>query len=138
MIVWYLAISLERRNNLAAWIFRSLIYQNESNHHAIEEQGEVFLDMMLRCTRPDTNGTASLAPASANDWSGDGVVEKSWIIGSSIVTLQTAVKSGLTRIVQRLASATVRTIRAPSTAVLDTVQSRACCTGSDPSSHTTY
>ena len=124
MIVWYLAISVERRNNLASWIFRSLIYQTESNQHAIEEQGEVFLDMMLRCTRPDVNGTTSVAPASANGWSGDEVVEKSWVVGSSIVTLQTAVKSGRTRIVQRLASATVMSIREPSRAISDTVSHR--------------
>ena len=119
MIVWYLATSLERRNNLASWIFRSLIYQNESNQHAIEEQGEVFLDMMLRCTRPDVNGTTPVA--SADDWSGDQIIEKSWMVGSSIVSLQNVVKSGLTRIVQRLASATVTSIQEPSTAISDTV-----------------
>src|SRR5690606_30809925 len=87
------------------WITSRLIFTDEHGREVIEEQSEVFIDFMQRVTYSDLGDTIPYEtfPPSPEDGP---VTKKSWIVGTSIVTIETAGVSGLTQITKRMASGT--------------------------------
>ncbi|KAL4927456.1 putative GTPase activating protein (Tsc2) [Aspergillus undulatus] len=105
MVFWFLSLKLQDRAKLVNWITSRLIFTNEHGKETVEEQSQVFLDLMQRAAFSDLGETIPFAtfPPSPED----GIaVKKSWIVGMSIVTVETAGVSGLTQITKRQASGT--------------------------------
>lgn len=105
MIIWYLSLKLQDRPNHVNWITSRLIYHDEHGREVVEEQSQVFIDLMLRVAFSDLGDTFPFEtfPPSPEDGP---VVKKSWVLGLSIVTVETAVVSGLTQVTKRQASGT--------------------------------
>ncbi|KAL5339690.1 hypothetical protein BJX70DRAFT_362882 [Aspergillus crustosus] len=105
MVFWFLSLKLQDRAKHVNWITSRLIYKDEHGKETVEEQSQVFLDLMQRVAFSDLGETIPFAtfPPSADDGLS---AKKSWIVGMSIVTVETAAVSGLTQITKRQASGT--------------------------------
>jgi hypothetical protein len=108
MIFWFLSLKLHDRANHVKWITRNLVFKDENNNDALEEQSEVFIDMMMRTTYSDLGDTV-YKPDFAKP--SDGPVQKrSWLVGMCLLTVETAGTTGLTQITKRQASGTTHAI----------------------------
>ncbi|OJJ04700.1 hypothetical protein ASPVEDRAFT_54824 [Aspergillus versicolor CBS 583.65] len=105
MVFWFLSLKLQDRPKHVNWITSRLIFADEHGKETVEEQSQVFLDLMQRVAFSDLGETIPFAtfPPSPEDGP---AVKKSWIVGMSIVTAETASVSGLTQITKRQASGT--------------------------------
>ncbi|KAL4872059.1 hypothetical protein BDV12DRAFT_5850 [Aspergillus spectabilis] len=105
MVFWFLSLKLQDRAKHVNWITSRLIFEDEHGKETVEEQSQVFLDLMQRVAFSDLGETIPFAtfPPSTDDGL---AVKKSWIVGMSIVTVETAAVSGLTQITKRQASGT--------------------------------
>ncbi|KAL4778473.1 hypothetical protein BJX76DRAFT_343097 [Aspergillus varians] len=105
MVFWFLSLKLQDRPKHVNWITSRLIFTDENGKETLEEQSQVFIDLMQRVAFSDLGETIPFAtfPPSSEDGP---VVKKSWIAGMSIVTVDTAGVSGLTQITKRQASGT--------------------------------
>ncbi|PWY72352.1 GTPase activating protein [Aspergillus heteromorphus CBS 117.55] len=105
MIFWFLSLKLQDRAKHVNWITSRLIYTDEHEKETVEEPSQVFIDLMQRAAFSDLGDTIpySTFPPSPEDGP---AVTKSWIVGMSIVTVETAGVSGLTQITKRQASGT--------------------------------
>ena len=105
MIFWFLSLKLQDRANHVNWITSRLVFTDENGREVVEEQSQVFIDFMQRVAYSDLGDTIpfEIFPPSPDHGP---VAKKSWIVGLSIVTLETAVVSGLTQITKRQASGT--------------------------------
>ncbi|OKL63116.1 hypothetical protein UA08_01399 [Talaromyces atroroseus] len=105
LVFWFLSLKLQDRAKHVNWITNRLIFTNEQGQEVVEEQSEVFIDLMQRVTYSDLGDTVPFEtfPPSPEDGP---VISKSWIVGMSIVTVETAVVSGLTQVTKRMASGT--------------------------------
>ncbi|KAF3404328.1 Tuberous sclerosis 2 protein [Talaromyces pinophilus] len=105
LVFWFLSLKLQDRANHVNWITSRLIFTDELGQEVVEEQTEVFIDLMQRVTYSDLGDTIPYEtfPPSPEDGP---VSSKSWIVGMSIVTVETAGVSGLTQITKRMASGT--------------------------------
>lgn len=108
MIFWFLSLRLDVRARYVSWIVPRLVWKNSKGEETIEEQSQVFIDMMQRTAFSDLGETAC-DPDFAQD--SDGTISSaSWIVGLSIVTVETAGHTGLTQITKRQASGTTHTV----------------------------
>ncbi|KAI9367590.1 hypothetical protein BJX61DRAFT_527699 [Aspergillus egyptiacus] len=105
MVFWFLSLKLQDRAKHVNWITSRLIFKDEHGKETVEEQSQVFLDLMQRAAFSDLGDTIPFDtfPPSPEDGP---VVKKSWIVGMSIVSVETAGVSGLTQITKRQASGT--------------------------------
>lgn len=105
LVFWFLSLKLQDRANHVNWITNRLIFTDELGQEVVEEQTEVFIDLMQRVTYSDLGDTIPYEtfPPSPEDGP---VTSKSWVVGMSIVTIETAGVSGLTQITKRMASGT--------------------------------
>lgn len=104
MISWFLALKLRDRANHVNWITRRLVFTDENGKEVVEEQSQVLIDMMQRTAYSDLGETVSHSDFAKPE---DGhVISKSWIVGMSVVTIETAAATGLTQITKRMASGT--------------------------------
>ncbi|KAF5866254.1 Tuberous sclerosis 2-like protein [Aspergillus alliaceus] len=105
MVFWFLSLKLQDRAKHVNWITSRLIFKDEHGKEMVEEQSQVFLDLMQRVAFTDLGETipyVTFPPTPA-----DGPVsKKSWVVGMSIVTVEIAGVSGLTQITKRQASGT--------------------------------
>ncbi|KAL4898587.1 hypothetical protein BDV59DRAFT_6505 [Aspergillus ambiguus] len=105
MVFWFLSLKLQDRAKQVNWITSRLIFKDEHGKEMVEEQSQVFLDLMQRVAFTDLGETIpydTFPPSPA-----DGpVLNKSWVVGMSIITVETAGVSGLTQITKRQASGT--------------------------------
>lgn len=108
MITWFLSLKLETRANHVSWIVDRLVWKTPTEEEVIDEQSRVFIDMMQRTTYSDLGETLpdpDFASAS------DGIINTaSWIVGLSIVTVETAGATGRSQITKRQASGTTHSI----------------------------
>ena len=113
MIRWFLSLRLRVRARLVAWIVPRLIWKNGQGEDMIDEQSEVFIDMMQRTAFSDLGETQpdpSFAKAT------DGTISSaSWVVGSSIVTAETAGHTGITQVIKRQAAGTTYAVYQPFT-----------------------
>ena len=105
LTVWFLSVPLQDRHKHVGWITKNLAWLDEDGTEQMEEQSQVTLDMMLRATYSDLTETApdaSFARAA--------VRKRSWLVGLSIVTMETDVENGMTQVTKRQASGTTHAI----------------------------
>ncbi|KAL8721795.1 MAG: hypothetical protein Q9225_001595 [Loekoesia sp. 1 TL-2023] len=100
---WFLAISIEDRSKHVGWIAKNLAWKDQAGNEIVEEQSQVTLDMMHRTAYLNLGETAkpSVSPNSEGRF-----IKKSWLIGMSIVTIETDKTNGVTHITKRQASGT--------------------------------
>ncbi|RAL08307.1 putative GTPase activating protein (Tsc2) [Aspergillus homomorphus CBS 101889] len=105
MVFWFLSLKLQDRAKHVNWITSRLIFKDKNGKDSVEEQSQVFIDLMQRAAFSDLGDTIpySTFPPSPEDGP---VSKKSWIVGMSIVTVETAGVSGLTQLTKRQASGT--------------------------------
>lgn len=112
---WFLAISIQDRPSHVGWISKSLAWKDGEGLEIMEEQSQATLDMMHRTTYLDL-GETKPDPKFGRD---DGTVtRKSWLVGLSIITIETFKDSGLSQITKRQASGTTHAIYQQHTAPL--------------------
>ena len=96
---WFMALRLEERPKYMAWIKRNLSYINEFGKEVLEEQAIVTLDMMYRVAfsdRDETNPKPDFAKIVDGDRN-----KRSWLTGTSIITIETCGRTGLSHITRR-------------------------------------
>lgn len=97
---WFMGLKMEDRPKLMPWIAKSLRFTDGMGRQTeLEEQGQVIVDMMnLVCYSDRDETVADEAFAKP----GDGEVwKKSWIVGHSLVTIETAARTGVSQIINR-------------------------------------
>lgn len=112
---WFLAIDIQERSSHVGWISKNLCYQDDLGHEIMEEQSQVTLDMMHRTAYSDLGETMP-GPNFRNQSSK--TITKTWLVGMSIVTVETFRDNGLTQITKRQASGTTYAIFQQQTAPL--------------------
>lgn len=105
MIFWFLSLKLQDRAKHVNWITSRLIFQDEGGKETVEEQSQVFIDFMQRVAFSDLGDTIPFENFPPNPEDGP-VAKKSWIVGMSLLTVETAGASGLSQITKRQASGT--------------------------------
>lgn len=112
---WFLAIDIQDRSSHVGWISKNLCYQDDLGHEIMEEQSQVTLDMMHRTAYSDLGETRP-APNFLNQ--GCKTTKKTWLVGMSIITVETFKDDGLTQITKRQASGTTYAVFQQQTAPL--------------------
>lgn len=100
---WFLAISIEDRSKHVGWIAKNLVWKDKSGKEIVEEQSQVTLDMMHRTAYLDLGETIKTSAFSASE---ENTIKKMWLVGMSIITMETDTTNGLTRVIKRQASGT--------------------------------
>ena len=112
---WFLAITIQDRPSHVGWISKSLAWKDGEGIEIMEEQSQVILDMMHRTTYLDLGETRPDSKFGHHD---DKITRKTWLVGMSIVTIETFKDSGLSQITKRQASGTTHAIYQQQTAPL--------------------
>ncbi len=108
MIFWFLSLKLSERAKHVPWIIKSLIFVDNDGDEQLDEQSEVFIDMMQRTAFSDLGETLP-HPDFASESDGPLSVA-SWLVGLSIVTIETAGTTGLSQVTKRQASGTTHSV----------------------------
>ncbi|KAL9608181.1 MAG: hypothetical protein Q9167_006971 [Letrouitia subvulpina] len=112
---WFLSISIRHRSKHVGWIAKNLAWKNKKDEEIVEEQSQVTLDMMHRTAFLDLGETK---PRPIPDDEVKQVVKKTWLVGMSIVTMETNAATGMTQITKRQASGTTHAVYQQHTAPL--------------------
>jgi Rap/ran-GAP/Tuberin/Domain of unknown function (DUF3384) len=118
MIFWFLSLKLPERAKHVPWIIKSLTFVDNDGNEQIEEQGEVLIDMMQRTAFSDLGETVP-HPDFAEESDGS-ITVASWLVGLSIVTIETAGRTGRSQLTKRQASGTTHSVYQQLTADLPT------------------
>ena len=103
MTIWFLSIDIKERAKHVGWIAKRLTWKDDFGNEMMEEQSQVTLDMMHRTAYLDLGETISSSEFSDKDGP---ILKQTWLVGMSVMTLETATASGLTQITKRQASGT--------------------------------
>lgn len=103
MTFWFLSLRLADRSKHVGWISKSLAWKDKEGNEFMEEQSQVTLDMMHRTAYSDLGETAPNTDFKPSDGK---ILRKSWLVGLSILTVETAVGTGLSQLIKRQASGT--------------------------------
>ena len=96
---WFMALRLSDRPKHMYLIKKNLSYVDEDGQDLLEEQSIVTIDMMGRVAFSDHDQTTyDHNFAQAND--GD-ILQRSWIVGNSLMTIESAGRTGCSQITQR-------------------------------------
>jgi hypothetical protein len=101
---WFMALKMPERAKQIPWIMKNLVYTDRFGKEITEEQSQVILDMMHMVAysdRDETKPRADFAKPSDGE-----VLRKTWIVGHSIVTIETASRTGVSQITTRRACGT--------------------------------
>lgn len=109
MVFWYLSLKLQDRPKHVNWITSRLIFHDDQGKEVVEEQSQVFIDLMQRVAFSDLGETIPFETFPPTPEDGP-VTKKSWVVGLSIITVETAGVSGLTQIAKRQASGTTYSV----------------------------
>ena len=115
MTFWFLSLRLADRSKHVGWITKSLAWKDRDGEEIMEEQSRVTLDMMHRTAYSDLGETVPSAGFKASEGK---VLKKSWLVGLSIVTVETAASTGLTQLTKRQISGTTYAVYQQHTAPL--------------------
>lgn len=108
MIFWFLSLKLSVRAQSIKWIIPRLVWKDRQGEEQVDEQAMVFIDMMQRTAYSDIGETGPHPQfATAEDGK---ISSASWVVGESIVTIETAGHTGLTQITKRQSSGTTHAI----------------------------
>ncbi|KAF1990882.1 hypothetical protein K402DRAFT_369899 [Aulographum hederae CBS 113979] len=111
MTFWFMNLKLQDRPTYMPWIAKNLTYLDKDGNEHIEEQGLVTIDMMQRVAysdRDDTKHDPSFATAADGE-----ISQKTWIVGMSLLTIETAGRTGVTQITHRRPTSTKYSIYKP-------------------------
>lgn len=100
---WFLTISIAERSTHVGWIAKNLAWKGSTGLEFMEEQSQVTLDMMHRTAYLDLGETTPDPNFNRNDGT---TTKKTWLVGLSIVTIETFKDSGASQITKRQASGT--------------------------------
>ena len=114
---WFLNMEIRERPQHVGWIAKNLAWKDHEGNEVLAEQSQVTLDMMHRTTYLDLGETQ--ANNHFQEQHGR-ITKKSWLVGMSIITIETAAESGLTQVTKRQASGTTHSMYQPYTAPLPT------------------
>ncbi|KAI0913356.1 tuberin [Ustulina deusta] len=103
IIFWFLAVKLEDRASHVPWIVKHL-FTDVDGSQVLDEQAQTSIDFMQRVTYADVDESTA-DPLFNADLFGK-IIEKRWLIGNSIVTVEQAVNSGWAQITKRQPSGT--------------------------------
>ena len=99
MTFWFMSLEMGDRPSKLEWIIQNLVHKDSSGNAEIEEQSQVVIDLMYNIAYSDYDETA---PNPNFATQADGMVTtKSWVVGLSILTVETAGRSGLSQITRR-------------------------------------
>ncbi|KAL8734499.1 MAG: hypothetical protein Q9166_001399 [cf. Caloplaca sp. 2 TL-2023] len=112
---WFLAIPIKDRSKHVGWIAKNLAWKDKSGEEIVEEQSQVTLDMMHRTAYLDLGET--MRPSICTDDESH-MIKKMYLVGMSIISMETNVTTGLTHITKRQASGTTNATYQPCTAPL--------------------
>ncbi|EAT91324.2 hypothetical protein SNOG_01675 [Parastagonospora nodorum SN15] len=96
---WFMALKMEDRPKQIPWITRNLHYTDSSGRQIMEEQGQVILDIMNMVAYTDRDQTlrdeSFAKPGDGEIW------KKTWVVGNSLVSIETAARTGVSLITTR-------------------------------------
>lgn len=100
--IWFLAVKLPDRPRHVSFIARQLLLANEGKEH-VDEPTEVCFDFIARYTyaNADPKPAPSLLGEILSEGPSEAVIEKSWVLGYSIVTIRLLVKPGWMEVISR-------------------------------------
>ncbi|KAI9802018.1 MAG: hypothetical protein M1825_003074 [Sarcosagium campestre] len=101
---WFMSLKLIERSKHVGWITKNLVSIDSMGHETIDEQSQVTIDMMQRVTYSDIDET--IPDVDFSHKAQGPIAKKSWLVGLSILTVETAVKTGLSQLTKRQPSAT--------------------------------
>ncbi|KAI9753031.1 MAG: putative ATP-dependent RNA helicase DHR1 [Chaenotheca gracillima] len=101
---WFLSLKLADRAKHVGWLTKNLVWTDQNGQEIIDEQAQVTIDLMQRVTYSDLDET--LPDSRFLESADESIVKKSWIVGLSILTVETAVATGESQLTRRLPSAT--------------------------------
>ena len=107
---WFLNMEIRERPQHVGWIAKGLAWKDDEGNEILAEQSQVTLDMMHRTAYLDLGETQ--ANNQFHEQHGR-IMKKSWLVGMSIVTIETAADSGLTQVTKRQASGTTHSMYQP-------------------------
>ena len=96
---WLMSVKLVERARYISWITKNLILTDSTGKEVIDEQSQITIDMMQRITFSDHDETLP-DPHFASTADGP-TTKKSWLIGMSILTVETAMRSGVSQLTKR-------------------------------------
>jgi hypothetical protein len=100
---WFLALKLPDRANHVGWIAKNL-FTDVDGSEVTDEQAQTTIDFMQRVAYADVRESA-MDPLFTAERFGR-ILERRWLIGNSIVTIQQAIASGWAQITKRQPSGT--------------------------------
>jgi hypothetical protein len=96
---WFMALKMEDRPKQIPWITKNLYFTDASGRQTMEEQGHVILDIMSMVAYTDRDQTVRdegfAKPGDGEIW------KKTWVVGKSLVTIETAARTGVSLITTR-------------------------------------
>jgi hypothetical protein len=101
---WFMNLRLDDRPMYMPWISKNLTYQSIDGKGIVEDQGLVTMDMMEKVAYTDRDETA-YDPHFAKETDGE-VAKRTWIIGYSLLTIETAGRTGVSQMTKRRPSGT--------------------------------
>jgi hypothetical protein len=101
---WFMNLRLQDRPLYMTWIAKNLTYTDKNGSELIEDQGLVTMDMMDKVAYSDRDETAA-DPQFAKEPDGE-ISQRTWIVGLSLLTIETAGRTGLSQITRRRPSGT--------------------------------
>ncbi|QDS77035.1 hypothetical protein FKW77_006630 [Venturia effusa] len=101
---WYMNLKLQDRPMYRPWIAERLTYTDSQGQQHIEDQALVTMDMMDKIAYSDRDETKH-DPNFAKGTDGE-VGQQTWVIGYSLLTVETAGRTGLSQITRRRPSGT--------------------------------
>lgn len=112
---WFLAIDIRERSKHVGWIVKNLTWKDELGNESMEEQSQVTLDMIHRTAYNDLGETQ--ANVDFHNAHGS-ILKETWLVGMSLISLETVQHTGLTLITKRQASGTTHAMYQQYTAQL--------------------
>ncbi|KAF2119187.1 hypothetical protein BDV96DRAFT_487388 [Lophiotrema nucula] len=101
---WFMNLKMEDRPKFVPWITRNLQYADNAGRQIMEEQGQVIVDMMSMVAYSDRDETYRdtnfAKPGDGEIW------KKTWIVGNSLITVETAARTGASLTTSRRACGT--------------------------------
>ena len=107
---WFLNMDIRQRPQHVGWIAKNLAWKDAEGNEMLAEQSQVTLDMMHRTAYLDLGETQ--ANNQFHDQH-DRIIKRSWLVGMSVITIETAAHSGLTQVTKRQASGTTHSMYQP-------------------------
>ncbi|KAJ9665387.1 Tuberous sclerosis 2-like protein [Coniosporium apollinis] len=111
IVFWFMSLKLQDRQKYKDWIAKNLTYTDSAGREIVDDYSLVTIDLMYRVAWSDRDETAADTEFAKPS---DGEVRaKSWVIGLSLVTVETAARTGVSHITHRRPTSTKYSIYRP-------------------------